>query len=99
MSGCPGPSSQRSGYGVGTDGYTFTVDDTTGIGSGNVYQIWNVQFSCCPPNDFTRSIDGAASFQPPIAVPPPSMKWGTLDVGPDGTLYAAGATLDASLGS
>jgi len=74
----------------------MTVDRTAGIGRGNIYQFWNVQFSCCPPNDFTRSTDGGASFDGPFALPTPSMKWGTLDVGPDGTLYLVGATLDQS---
>ncbi|MCH8880447.1 MAG: VCBS repeat-containing protein [Planctomycetes bacterium] len=77
----------------GGDKQWIAVDRTSGIGSGQVYQIWNVQFSCCPPNDFTRSTNGGASFESPIQVGPPSMKWGTMDVGPDGTLYLAGATL------
>ncbi len=80
----------------GGDKQWFTADRTTGIGSGNLYQVWNVQFTCCPPNDFTRSTNGGASFESPLALPLPSMKWGTLDVGPDGTLYAAGATLSLS---
>jgi hypothetical protein len=80
----------------GGDKQWMTVDRTAGIGQGNVYQFWNVQFSCCPPNDFTRSTDGGASFDGPFALPTPSMKWGTLDVGPDGTLYLVGATLDQS---
>ena len=80
----------------GGDKQWMTVDRTAGIGSGNIYQFWNVQFSCCPPNDFTRSTDGGASFEGPFALPTPSMKWGTLDVGPDGTLYLTGATLGQS---
>jgi hypothetical protein len=80
----------------GGDKQWIAVDRTAGTGAGNLYQIWNVQFSCCGNNDFTRSIDGAASFESPVAVTLPSMKWGTMDVGPDGTLYLAGATLSAS---
>src|SRR5262249_20861343 len=60
---------------------------------GHIYEHWNVQFSCCPPNDITRSIDFAASFQSPIAMPQPSMKWGTNDVATDGTLFVTGSTL------
>lgn len=82
----------------GGDKQWFTADRTTGIGSGNLYQIWNVQFSCCPPNDFTRSTNSSLSFDTPVAIPQPSMKWGTMDVGPDGTLYLAGADLNTSLG-
>jgi hypothetical protein len=77
----------------GGDKQWMTVDPTAGVGSGNLYQVWNVQFTCCPPNDFTWSNDGAATFASPIALPLPSMKWGTLAVGPDGELYAAGSTL------
>lgn len=80
----------------GGDKQWIAVDRTNGIGSGNVYQHWNRQFSCCGATDFTRSVDGAASFENPLAIPAPSMKWGTLDVGPDGTLYMAGATLNQS---
>jgi len=80
----------------GGDKQWITVDQTNGIGAGNIYQNWNIQFTCCPPNDFTRSIDGGASFEFPIALPTPNMKWGTLAVGPYGELYLAGATLDQS---
>ena len=82
----------------GGDKQWIAVDRTGGIGSGNIYQIWNVQFTCCQPNDFTRSTNGGASFAGPFAVPTPSMKWGTMDVGPDGTLYLAGAALSTSNG-
>ncbi len=78
----------------GGDKQWIAIDRTSGIGAGNVYQIWNVQFSCCGNNDFTRSVNGGASFQGPFPVATPSMKWGTMDVGPDGILYAAGSTLN-----
>ena len=77
----------------GGDKQWMTVDRTDGVGRGNVYQIWNIQFTCCPGADFTRSVDGGLSFQGPFVGPNPHMKWGTMSVGPDGTLYLAGATL------
>jgi len=81
----------------GGDKEWMAVDErASGTGAGHIYENWNVQFSCCPPADFTRSINNGVSFQSPIALPLPSMKWGTLDTGSDGTLYLAGATLDAS---
>lgn len=80
----------------GGDKQWIAVDDTQGIGAGNVYQVWNVQFSCCAPADFTRSTNGGASFQGPYVLPNPRLKWGTLDVAANGTLYAAGARLDQS---
>ena len=82
--------------GFGGDKAWMTIDRTSGVGRGNIYTIWNVQFSCCPPADFVRSINGGASFQLPLALPTPKMKWGTLDVARDGTLFLAGATLDTS---
>jgi len=80
----------------GGDKQWIAIDRTVGPGSSNLYQIWNVQFSCCGPSDFTRSVNQANSFQGPFAVSTPSMKWGTMDVGADGVLYLAGATLDTS---
>lgn len=77
----------------GGDKQWIAVDRTIGIGSGNIYQIWNSQFSCCTDTDFTRSINGGVSFQTPRSMPVPKMKWGTIDVGPDGTVYMAGSNL------
>jgi hypothetical protein len=79
----------------GGDKQWLTVDDRpSGMGAGHIYQNWNVQFSCCTGKDLTRSTNGAVSFQPPRAIPLPSMKWGTNDVASDGTLYLAGSTLN-----
>ncbi len=81
----------------GGDKQWLAVDDrVSGLGAGHIYQNWNVQFSCCPPNDLTRSINGGVSFQSPIAIPQPSLKWGANDVGSDGTLYICGSTLNQS---
>ncbi len=78
----------------GGDKQWIAVDDRpSGQGAGHIYQNWNVQFSCCPPNDFCRSINNGASMQSPVAIPTPSLKWGTLDTGPDGSLYIAGSNL------
>jgi len=83
----------------GGDKQWFVADERiAGTGSGHLYQDWNVQFSCCTPNDFTRSTDGGATFAGLTAITPPSLKWGTLDVGPDGTLYLAGAELNSAAG-
>lgn len=79
--------------GFGGDKQWMTIDRTDSVGRGHIYGDWNVQFSCCAGLDFTRSIDHGVSFQPPLALPQPSLKWGTLDVGPDGTLYLAGSNL------
>ncbi len=78
----------------GGDKQWMTVDRTGGIGDGIIYQTWNTQFSCCPPDDFTRSFDGGASFPASYQIPTPSLKWGTIDVGPDGELFAVGTSGD-----
>jgi hypothetical protein len=81
----------------GGDKQWFTIDPTAGIGGGHIYHNWNFQFSCCGDTDFTRSTNAGTSFQPSIEMPAPKQKWGTLSVGPDGTLYTAGARADPFL--
>ena len=77
----------------GGDKQWMTIDRTGGIGDGYIYQIWNIQFTCCTGKDFTRSVDGGVSFPVSYGLPLPSMKWGTLDVGPNGVLYFGGSNL------
>jgi hypothetical protein len=85
-------------FAFGGDKQWIAVDRTSGMGRGNIYQNWNVQFSIVPGTDFTRSIDGGSAFEDAIASAEPFMKWGQLEVGPDGTLYLAGAQLDTDDG-
>lgn len=73
----------------GGDKQWFTVDRTGGIGRGHVYQSWSVSAGCCGDSVFTRSVDGGCRFSLPRTVPL-SPVWGTLAVGPDGTLYVSG---------
>jgi len=74
----------------GGDKNWMAIDTTDGIGDGNLYSIWNSQFTCCAAGtDFARSIDAAVTHQGPYALPR-KIKWGTVDVGPDGELYVAG---------
>jgi hypothetical protein len=81
----------------GGDKPWMTIDRTQGVGRGNIYGSWSKYYSCCPPSDFSRSIDGGASFETPLDLPAPKLVWGTLDVGPDGTLYLAGVHADGPL--
>lgn len=74
----------------------IAVDNTNGPGRGNVYENWNVQFANVPNTSFTRSTNGGASYESPYTGPNPFLKWGQMAVAPNGTLYAAGATLDQS---
>ncbi|MBI1825749.1 MAG: hypothetical protein HY287_07515 [Planctomycetes bacterium] len=82
-------------YAYGGDKAWIVVDDrVAGAGAGHIYETWTLPYSCCFPNDFSRSINGAASFQLPISLPNPHMMWGTLDTDSNGVLYLGGATLD-----
>ena len=72
----------------------MTIDTTGSPGNGHLYGIWNSQFTCCAAGtDFTRSTDGGFSYDGPFAMPQ-HPKWGTVDVGPGGQVYVAGATLN-----
>jgi hypothetical protein len=80
--GAPVPS-------FGGDKNWMAIDRSGGVGTGNIYGIWQRFADCCDLNVFTRSTNGGLSFQSPVQV----VFWptfGTMDVGPDGTLYAAG---------
>lgn len=80
--GAPVPS-------FGGDKNWLAVDKSGGVGDGHVYGIWQRFFGCCGQNTFTRSTDGAQSFETPVAVAfRPT--FGTMAVGPDGEVYATG---------
>lgn len=75
----------------GGDKQWMTMDRTSGPGSEQIYEAWSTSSNPSPPNTFSRSIDGGQSFQAPSSIAN-SPIWGTLDVGPDGTLYLVGTT-------
>ena len=77
----------------GGDKEWVVIDRTGGLGDGHIYTAWQ-RASPFFPNQFTRSIDGGASFEPPI--PLPSMPvFGTLTVASDGALYVSGTDFPA----
>lgn len=76
-------------YGFGGDKAWIGVDQTFGVGDGNIYIAWSPAAGCCPGRLFTRSTDGGLSFLDPIAIPTNPF-WGTLTVGPGGEMYIAG---------
>lgn len=80
--GAPVPS-------FGGDKNWLVVDRTDGPGKGFLYGIWQRFASCCGTNVLTRSVDEGLSFLAPVPVTL-SPTFGTLAVGPDGTLFAAG---------
>lgn len=80
--GAPVPS-------FGGDKNWLAIDRSGGIGTGNIYGIWQRFSETFGLNVFTRSTNGGLSFQSPV----PVVFWptfGTMDVGADGRLYAAG---------
>jgi hypothetical protein len=76
-------------FSYGGDKNWLAVDRSGGTGDGHLYGIWQRFFGCCGSNVLTRSIDGANSFEFPVGVTF-SPTFGTMAVGPDGALYAAG---------
>ncbi len=75
----------------GGDKQWMVVDQTNGIGAGNIYSNWNESFTSCYPGFFTRSSDGGAYYEPCVEVAG-SPHWGNLAVGPNGELYAPGTS-------
>ncbi len=78
-------------YAFGGDKQWITIDRTGGMGSGNIYQAWSPWGSCCGANLFTRSTDGGSTYENPVPVAGDPF-FGTLTVGPDGTLYITGSS-------
>lgn len=82
----------------GGDKQWMVIDRTSGFGGGHIYQYWSISYSCCGEVNFTRSVDGGASFEPPLNMPFPYMQWGTMTVTPDGVLHAVGSSPNPGLG-
>ena len=75
-------------YAYGGDKQWMAIDRTGGIGHGNIYYAWDYA-GCCGSDWFTRSTNGALSFEAPIPIPEEPI-WGVTTVGPDGEVYIAG---------
>jgi len=73
----------------GGDKNWLAVDRTGGPGNGFLYGIWQRYASCCGNNVFTRSSTGGVYWHTPVPVPL-FPTFGTLAVGPTGTVYATG---------
>lgn len=81
--------------GWGGDKNWMTVDNSGGEGDGHVYGAWQRFFSCCDPDTLTRSTDDGQSFEFPAEIDDRPL-FGTMAVGPEGTLYVSG--VDGSFG-
>jgi len=77
-------------FAQGGDKQWMSIDQTNGIGSGNIYAHWTSYYSACPPYSFTRSTDGNVSYPECFNILNDPM-WGTTCVGPDGSVYVCGA--------
>ena len=84
-----GTSWNNGAYIGGGDKQWMTIDRSGGIGEGNIYSSWTPEFSDCPPGFFTRSTDGAASWDSCTAMND-NLSWGTQTVGNNGELYVCG---------
>lgn len=74
----------------GGDKQWMVIDRTGSAGDGNVYSFWTNFYSICYPGNFTRSVDGGASYEDCVPVESEPY-WGTLAVGSAGELYIVGA--------
>ena len=71
----------------GGDKAWMIVDKTGGQGDGHIYSWWQVVHG---PEQFIRSIDGGASFQPAIDASPENVTFGTMAINNAGTLFVGG---------
>ena len=84
-----GQSYINQGPATGGDKQWMTVDQTTGMGRGNLYESWSTAGNNYGGRQFSRSTDGGNSWLNPINIPG-SPVWGTLDVAPNGNMYLCG---------
>ncbi|MDX9905278.1 MAG: T9SS type A sorting domain-containing protein [Bacteroidales bacterium] len=77
-------------FAQGGDKQWMSIDRTSGIGEGNIYEFWNGYYSVCSPYNFTRSTDGNESYENCSTIPGDPY-WGTTCVGPDGAVYMCGS--------
>ncbi|HXV75905.1 MAG TPA: hypothetical protein VD788_06245, partial [Candidatus Polarisedimenticolaceae bacterium] len=80
----------------GGDKEWMIADLSTSPAAGQIFALWNSQFTCCAPGtDFTRSSDGGFNYDGPFAMPV-KVKWGTLDTADDGRLFVVGSDLNTT---
>jgi hypothetical protein len=80
-----------SGYSAATGGdkQWMAVDQTSGIGKGNIYQAWSTAGNNYGGRQFSRSTDNGKTWIDPVFLPQQPV-WGTLDVAANGDLYLGG---------
>ena len=82
----------------GGDKQWMAIDQTNGRGRGNIYAFWTSHYSSCEPYQSSRSTDHGRSFEECEDILGNPF-WGTIAVGPDGEVYAAGRSnlIDTSI--
>jgi len=75
----------------GGDKQWMAIDRSGGPGNGNIYQAWSDAAGCCGPRTFNLSSDEGENFTNPVQLDG-RPRWGTMAVGPNGTLYMVGTT-------
>jgi hypothetical protein len=75
----------------GGDKQWFTIDTTSGMGHGFIYQAWSTGGNNWGGRQFSRSTDNGVTWMSPIFMPN-SPVWGTLDVATNGNLFVGGAS-------
>ena len=83
-----GASWQQLGQAAGGDKPWMAIDKTAGPGHGNIYQDWDTS-SITGTRDFSLSRDGGLTWTNPFVIPETPF-FGTIDVGPNGEVYALG---------
>ncbi len=76
-------------YAYGGDKQWMVIDKTDQPSQGNIYAFWKSAFTDCPNGNFTRSFNAGTSYED-CSLTPQNITRGTLDIGPDGELYACG---------
>jgi len=76
-------------YAFGGDKQWMVVDKTDTPARGNIYAFWKSSFTDCDNGNFTRSTNQGISYED-CSLLPMNITRGTLDIGPDGELYACG---------
>jgi hypothetical protein len=84
-----GQSWTRIAPATGGDKQWFTIDNTNSSGRGFQYQFWTSGASGFGMRQFTRSMDGGATWMEPINIPN-TPAFGTLDVDSNGNLFIGG---------
>ncbi|MBL8888070.1 MAG: hypothetical protein JNK16_15545 [Phycisphaerales bacterium] len=75
----------------GADRQWLTIDTTSSLGNGAIYQHWSNSSNPFAPNTFSRSLNGGNSFESPIALVNRPLA-GRSAIGLDGQLFISGAS-------